>query len=93
MKIVKNKESWQMTKKEYDRYVKTLQIRQERGLRVSEFGYGSVPNIDACKASNELARIKGGFPHFKHIEQAFLSGKPVPAEVLADYPKLGEVIV
>ena len=82
------KEAWQMTKEEYNRYVKMLQIRQERGLQPSEFGYGFMPNIDACKASNELARIEGGFPHIKHIEKALLNRKPISAKVLKDYPKL-----
>ncbi len=80
------KEPWQMSKAEYDKYIEVLQRTQSRGLTEKL-------TIRMAKASDELSRIQGGRTHKWQIEQALAAGKPVPAEVLKDYPDLAAKVV
>jgi len=75
------KEPWQMTEGEYNNYINQLQKAQSRGLT-------ETLTTKMAKASDELSRIQGGRSHRWQVEKALSEGKPVPAEVLADYPDL-----
>ncbi len=73
------KEPWEMSADEFTRWYN----RPEGQQRVR--GYG--PNINKDKPGNWPAKTIEHNRHFI-IEQALSEGKPVPQEVLADYPDL-----
>ena len=78
------KEPWEMTKQEY------LAMR-EQGLVGSkaqspELYYGNLRPDDSRRVwKGTMSKY-----HLEHIEQALKEGKPVPPEVLKDYPELGK---
>jgi len=86
------KEAWEMTREEYKRYGDSVLETQRQGTGAHAYGQGArisyTAEIKAAKASTELARIAYGRGHKWNIEKALSEGKPVPAEVLKDYPDL-----
>jgi len=71
--VPKVKEHWQMTREEY--------VRQAREWRVA-----NMPRLTGTALEAELAKVAEG--HKGVVRQAIGQGKPVPAEVLKDYPDL-----
>jgi len=76
------KEPWEMTRAEYGKYAK-----QE-----SEDYYKRNPakSQKTAYSETELARTNALNSHSSLVRQALEQGKPVPAEVLKDYPELGK---
>ena len=84
------KEAWQMTENEYNKYVDSVQDRASRGFSsTGAIGQpGREPTKDSFKAQQELHEKSLGWTHKDQIKQALSEGKPVPPEVLKDYPDL-----
>ncbi len=71
------KEPWQMTKEEFINYIKTMPRRYREALIGGE-GRGLV--LEAYQTGKSVHQLL--------VERALSEGKPVPPEVLADYPDL-----
>jgi len=69
------KEPWEMTKEEY--------VKSAREWRAE-----NMPRLQGQALEKELAQVEAG--HERLVGNAIGSGKPVPAEVLKDYPELGK---
>ena len=95
-----NKEPWQMTKTEWSKersHEELAKIRIQRGpaavaIRLGRLDYG-IPDkwVPDKLKSGKLSESHGHFDTDKHpliIQKALSESKPVPPEVLADYPDL-----
>jgi len=71
------KEPWQMTKEEFINYIKTMP-RSYREALIGGEGRGLV--LEASQTGKSVHQLL--------VERAISEGKPVPPEVLADYPAL-----
>lgn len=78
------KEPWQMTREDY------LSMREQQLVsskaQKPEMYYG---NLKGEESRRLWTSTMSGY-HKEHIEKALSEGKPVPAEVLKDYPELGK---
>ncbi len=80
-------EPWQMTKRQFeaqaisDRSV-FANIEAMRGTLAEDIGIEHIPTVPEIEATT----------HRREIEKALKEGKPVPAEVLADYPDLAQPV-
>ena len=86
MKTNPRKEPWRMTRKEFDRYAFEQEGKRLFSVGVSELDISRrryKPSKPGTEWSGPLFRY-----HRKQIESALAKGKPVPPEVLADYPEL-----
>ena len=92
LKEQNQKEPWQMTENEYNKYVDSVQDRASRGFSsTGAIGQpGREPTKDSFKAQQELHEKSLGWTHKDQIKQALSEGKPVPPEVLAEYPELSK---
>lgn len=72
------KEPWQMTRAEY--------VQNKRDVLASAAGKNN-PSLLSRSQSEDFGRTAGMY-HLEEVEQAISQGKPVPPEVLADYPDL-----
>lgn len=101
--MAKDKEPWEMTNDEFDTHLKEL--RKEMIIEWNKSGskgFPPTPSIDTVSTRIALAERAGynlpkdadiimSFPYHKlSVIAASHEGKPVPAEVLADYPGLIE---
>ena len=76
------KEAWQMTGEEWFNYkFDKLSKKVQQQIKNSEKGFASIEEI----------RVQTNDEHKRDIQKALAEGKPVPAEVLADYPDLKAV--
>lgn len=73
-----DKEPWQMTRAEY--------VQNKRDVLASAAGKNN-PSLLSRSQSEDFGRTAGMY-HLEEVEQAISQGKPVPPEVLADYPDL-----
>lgn len=71
------KEPWQMTKGEFTEYIKTMPRSYREALIGGE---GRELVVEAART--------GKSTHQQLVEKALSEGKPIPPEVLADYPEL-----
>ncbi|MBA7696186.1 hypothetical protein ES703_104829 [subsurface metagenome] len=71
------KEPWQMTKEKFINYIKTMP-RSYREALIGGEGRGLV--LEASQTGKSVHQLL--------VERALKEGKPVPPEVLADYPDL-----
>ena len=71
--IPEKKEPWQTTRKEY--------VESARQWRAEH-----MPGLTGRALEDELQKVEAG--HYRIVQNAIGFGKPVPAEVLADYPGL-----
>ena len=81
------KQSWEMTQEEWD--VKTSPIEPWK-MKQTDFGVMQVTFQQAgLRVPSVVSLYAGSQTQHKYmIQQALSEGKPVPAEVLADYPDL-----
>lgn len=70
------KQPWEMTKEEY----------AEQKLK--DLGFKKTETSKSMRKRKSLKKADLEYNHFKDIEQALKEGKPIPAEVLKDYPEL-----
>lgn len=86
------KEPWQMTREEYHRYNSESIIADYESGGSESRGYGMTEKVkafsDAEKADIRNDREFSDRNRRGTVESALREGKPVPAEVLADYPDL-----
>jgi len=80
---VSGKEPWQMTSEEWFNY---------KFNQFSKKIQGQITRHEKGIASVDEIRTQTNAEHKSDISQALSEGKPVPAEVLADYPDLAKVI-
>jgi hypothetical protein len=78
---VAEKEPWQMTKNEFDGHPLASAKYVSEMVKLDRKGVNAPPREFMLRAATAVA-------HKETILQALAEGKPVPAEVLADYPDL-----
>jgi hypothetical protein len=97
--MVKQKEPWEMTQKEYLAANPQYGIVSDWDDRLAESSR-AFPDVTAFRdkgvravlVTESAKRLEGAvFAHRGEVIDAILAGKPVPAEVLADYPDLREL--
>ncbi len=84
-KKVKNKEPWQMTRKEFVKSDNVKKIVYELAEPIEKLSVFDRTEDNWKELGKEI--------HKQSVIIAIEQDKLVPAEVLAEYPKLGEVIV
>lgn len=83
--LLKVKEPWEMTQKEYADHIRES-ASQIRATPATSTGWGKLQPLK--KAAIERLVIMSPDVHYHWVKLALSEGKPVPQDVLADYPEL-----
>jgi len=97
------KEPWEMTREEWNKVKRRLQREWKKALSEGDYNKAAkleelrtrhIYNVDVPSIWYKEAKGKTKFDLVDHkmvVEQALKEGKPIPPEVLKDYPNLAEM--